>query len=521
MGSRVMRTLIVYLIFITTWFASTDEVTAQTERGRNQARDSVLFLTLINEHLERVWKENSVQSGETALDHVLLRRVSLDLIGRVPTAAEVRQYLADERSDKYVRLVERLLESAEFHRYLAVQLRRSWLPQLETQEFAQLTTDYQHWLTSALADQVPYDQLVYQQLTSPIDSAIISANPLEKGLGSPVFLTVADMEPARLAANASRAFLGLNLDCAQCHDHPFSRWSRDQFWQTAAFFSRQTEPRKSDPLVSNWCIQIEGTEDTVEAVFLDNTTTTVPTQGNVFQQGREAFADWTIDDTNPYFAQNAVNRIWNMLMGRPLVAPIDDLTEVERSVTGQLLKELASTFKATDYQLVSLVRAIVLSRSYQQRSVEAPDDDFASRSPRLIGSVQLVNSLRIVSGLLLDPDEIQTSNFGSEFTVDKPSESLRTTVQALMMMNGDITKTVCDPDSSPVIRSLSDSPFLSDDDKLDSLFLRTLSRFPTAEERKLAREFLDSQRKNNISTPQILADLLWILLNTAQFHVIE
>ena len=149
------------------------------------------------------------------------------------------------------------------------------------------------------------------------------------------------------------------------------------------------------------------------------------------------------------------------------------------------------------------------------------DDLFASRTPRLIGSAQLVNSLRTASGLLLDFDDIQQSTFAKQFVVDNPSESFRSTVQSLMMMNGDLVTKACDPQSSPLILTLLDAPFLDDANKVESLFLRTLSRYPSTEERKLAFEFLQSQRKHKVDDAQTFANLLWTLLNTAEFHTIE
>ena len=496
------------------------QVEAQTIKDE-QIREGDRLVRLIDSGLSDVWNHHHQRPAEPAEDHVLLRRVTLDLVGRVPTEAEVRLYLADSSAGKYAQAVERLLRSAEFHRYLAVQLRRTWLPQLETQEFAHLITDYQHWLRRSLASNVSYDQLVYQQLTAPIHDHLIASNPLDEQSGSPIFLTVADMDPAKLAANSMRAFLGLNLDCAQCHDHPFSRWSRDQFWQSAAFFSRQYRVTTNDPETVNWCVQVEGTERVVDAAFLDQTSATLDPQRNVFSEGRRAFASWTVDPDNPYFAENAVNRIWSMLLGRPLVSPIDDLTEIDRATLGPLLKQLSKAFKNGNYQLVPLIRAIVLSRPYRLKTVEPTADYFAGRPPRMIGSTQLVNSLRTASGLLLDLDEIQRSSFAQEFVSDEPSESKRSTVQALMMMNGDLVKQVSDPKTSPLVQTLVSAPYLNRDDKIDSLFLRTLSRFPTAEERSLAVEFIATEESRSANIGQAYADLFWTLVNTAEFHVVQ
>jgi hypothetical protein len=258
----------------------------------------------------------------------------------------------------------------------------------------------------------------------------------------------------------------------------------------------------------------------VEAAFLDKTTTTRGGDSNVFREGRQAFADWAVDPQNDYFATNAVNRIWRMLMGRPLVAPVDDLTGIEHAPFGSLLTQLANEFRDSDYQFIPLIRAIVLSRPYRMSSTTQADEPFASRAPRLVDSTQLVGSLRTASGLAFDLDIQSQSIFAKQFVNDDPSESLRSTVQSLMIMNGELVTKACSPEVSPFIRTLHEAPFLSDEDKIESLFLRTLSRYPSPDERQLFFEFLESGRKREAGEAQPYADLLWILINTAEFHTI-
>ena len=192
----------------------------------------------IDNRIEAGWKGQGVTPAAITSDSEFLRRVSLDLVGRIPTIAEVRGFLADDKPQKRERLVDRLLSSPEFAHHAATILRRMWIPQTDTQEFKRLIFDYESWLARRLRERAPFDELVRQQLCVPVNGMAVPINPDGDEIGSSAFSAVSDMKPEILAANTARAFQGINIDCAQCHDHPFARWTREQFWQTAAFFTR-------------------------------------------------------------------------------------------------------------------------------------------------------------------------------------------------------------------------------------------------------------------------------------------
>ncbi len=478
----------------------------------------------INLHFGNLASENQVAERESVSDQVMLRRVTLDIIGRVPLEVEVRDYLSDDRENRYERLVQRLLASPDFVHHMAVQLRSIWLPQLETQEFQHLIAGYQRWLRDQIRLNTPYDQLVRKQLVSPVGAAVIPVEPLDGSVGSPVFLAAADFDPAKLAANSARAFLGINIDCAQCHDHPSARWSQDDFWQTAAFFTR----RGADSMENSWSIQIEGTERVVRAAFLDDTPVS-PRQGklNEFQQGREVIARWITAPDNQFFAANGVNRIWTMMFGRPLVSPADDLTEAQHHPHGDLLEQLGNQFKNDDFAIKPIVRAIALSDIYRTRAMcqldatthqseENADHTIASR---FLSRTQLVNSIRVASGLTqLPPDQLQQSEFAREFNLTSSHSPPRSTVQALMMMNGELIERACDPLNSPLIQTLTTSPFLNHQQRITSIFLRTLTRNPTKEELEDVLRIVETQLAEGSDVATIYADLFWVMLNTVEFQ---
>jgi len=166
------------------------------------------------------------------------RRVSLDLIGRIPTVAEARACLSDRDGAKRSQRVGALLASGAYARHFATFWRRTWLPQADTPRFANLAPGFEDWLATRLAENAPYDRMIHELLVVPA-MALPAARPGPGQVPGPrAFLTASELKPENLAASTTRAFLGINLECAQCHDHPFARWTRDQFWETAAFFAR-------------------------------------------------------------------------------------------------------------------------------------------------------------------------------------------------------------------------------------------------------------------------------------------
>ena len=167
-------------------------------------------------------------------DATFLRRLSLDLSGRIPNIFEVRDFLGDSSQTKYSQVVDRFMNSGVHVQNEATLWRRAWIPQADTREYADVADDFEMWLAQKLQQGIRYDQLVREVITWEGETASNEIDP--NG-----FYVANDFKPENLAASATRAFLGINLDCAQCHDHPFSRWTREQFWQTAAFF---TEPKE-------------------------------------------------------------------------------------------------------------------------------------------------------------------------------------------------------------------------------------------------------------------------------------
>lgn len=481
--------------------------------------DPAKLAAVIDARLAAGWKRAGATPAPAADDATFLRRASLDLIGRVPTVAEARAFLADAAANKRERLVARLCGSGAHTRHMATFWRRTWLPQADAPEFARLADDFETWVAARLRANARYDRVVRELLTT-------HSGPRPRGTESPVgFFTASENKPDALAANATRAFLGVNLDCAQCHDHPFARWTRDQFWQTAAFFAppaKGADGRAVPPELT-----IPNTNKALKAELLDGGAVAWPA-ALAPDTGRKLLADWLTAKKNPYFAKNAVNRLWAQVYGTALVEPLDDLSG-DSGTTGyhaELLAELADAFAASDFDLNYLTRALVLTRAYQLSATAGPATYprlFARMPVRGLTGEQLYDSIRTAAGL--PPERADTgrglglearNRFAAQFYVERPVLAERSTAQALSLMNGPFTNDLADPAKNPTLAGVIGAPFLDSRGKVEALFLAVLGRAPTGGELALASKHVDGSAP--AARARALGDLFWALVNGTEFN---
>lgn len=431
----------------------------------------------VDAHLAAAWAREQVRPAPRCADATFVRRVYLDLVGRIPTPAEVRDFTGDRPA-----LVARLVRSPAHARHQALFWRRQWVPQADTPRFAPLAADLDDWLTRQVRAHTPYDRLVRDLL-----------------LGAPAgFLSAGEFKPENLAANTTRAFLGINLDCAQCHNHPFARWTREQFWETAAFFTRDRR------------ITVPDTNRKPLAPRLLNGQVPQWPAAPAADSGRQALAVWVTARANPYFARNAVNRLWADLLGTGLVEPLDDLSDDNPASQPRVLDDLAAAFAASGFDLRYLTETIVLTRAYQLASVGPASDPslFARAAVRGLTGEQLYDSLRVAAGLppqrddltpATGPDERQA--FAARFRIERSGTAQRSILQSLALMNGPLT----DPKSTPTLRAVVGSPFLDARGKVTALYLAALGRKPGDEAARVSTD------------AAALADLFWALLNSTEF----
>ncbi|MGC3968008.1 MAG: DUF1549 domain-containing protein [Pirellulales bacterium] len=331
--------------------------------------DAQAWAARIDERLVTRQETLGVLPAQVVDDATFLRRVTLDLIGRVPTVAEVRDYLADASADKARRAVARLTQSPLFAQRWAIVWRCAWIPQADTPQFSFLAAETQRWLADELHRRTSHDVLVRQLLeVVPTDGPGSGS-----GLHVPQVLLVAgELKPENLAAISARAFLGVNLDCAQCHDHPFARWTRDEFWQTAAFFASPDEQRPSETLQ----IRIPETERTVKAKLLDDQPVVWPAPLRR-ESGRKVLAAWVTARKPVLRAARGEYRL-AQLFGAGLVEPLDDLARDDPLGDPEHLAILAEEATAAGLDMARLVEACVLTNAYRSET-----SGLATRSDRL------------------------------------------------------------------------------------------------------------------------------------------
>ncbi len=486
--------------------------------------DATVLTARIDQRLAAAWKAQQVQSVAAADDATFARRVYLDLSGRIPSVAETRTFLEDKSENKRRALVEKLIHSASYARHAALFWRRQWVPQANTPQFALLAEEIDGWLVAQIRDDAPYDRIVRDLITVPRTGTVV-ADATDRTLAPIAFLTASEFKPENLAANTTRAFLGINLDCAQCHNHPFARWTQQEFWQTAAFFAR---PKSADDRVLPLRVSIPNTQQTVGPKLLMDPQPEWPEK---FQDetGRTILANWVTARSNPYFARNAVNRVWADLFGTGLVEPLDDLSSENPSNHPQLLDDLAAGFAQSGFNLKFLTTAIVQSQAYQLSSVAPPNETpggaevFAKSAVRGLTGEQLLDSLRIAAGLPVERDDLDAGNvlkdrkrFAEKFRIERSGTAQRSILQALSLMNGKLTAEFTAIEKTPTLRAVADAPFLDTEEKIESLFLSAFGRRPDAEELAPLIKYVESGGADRDSK-RSLADIFWALLNSSEF----
>jgi len=478
------------------------------------------------------WQREQVVPAEIALDEEYIRRIYLDLAGRIPAVSEVREFLESESPQRRTEVVEQLLQDPAYVRHMTIVWRNALIPQAMTQqEFRGLIPGFDAWLWERLAKNMPYDQLVREIITSDVMSRQTDPQAVSNKTSPDAFFVVRSLMPENLAAGTSRAFLGVRLDCAQCHDHPFDRWKQHQFWNMAAFYAGFARDEESPEMMptseqrGRRSIKIPGTDEVVPAVFL---TGVAPASEET--SPREQLADWIVAKDNPWFARMAANRLWTQFFGQGIVYPTDDFSDSNPPTHPEVLQLLADQLVAHDFDLTFLIRTIVASSVYQRSSVQsdASQDDtemFARAAVRGLTPEQFFDSLAEAVGFYQpyrreNPFVIDTNTprgrFIELFRSDAESalDHRSTILQALAMMNGDFVGDATDVENSRTLRAVTEFPLMSTDERLNTLFITALARHPTEEERNLFGQHIAEAGENQDAA---LADVFWALLNSSEF----
>jgi hypothetical protein len=479
----------------------------------------------IDRRLEARWQAEGIRPAPPADDAEFLRRAQLDITGRIPCPADVHELLADKSADKRAKLIDELLESPRFAVHFANVWRADLLPETASDPQAALfKAGFQNWLIKHFRAGTRYDRMVRELLTVPI-AAGKDGEPVLRDPQRPnplAFFAAKGARPENLASAVGRSFLGIRLECAQCHDHPFAKWTQEQFWGQSAFFAGIT---KRGGLFAPL-------HETVERRELTRPGKDTPTRAEFLDGGRPKFsagqslrvalANWVTSPDNPYFARATVNKVWAHFFGVGLVDPVDDFREDNKPSDAALLDDLARAFVASGFDLSFLIRGICRSQAYQRTSALTHPSQNRTRLParmavKALTGEQFFDSLAVATGYRDEQDKgAARRQFLTRFALTGASGEPETSVsQALTLLNGRFVAWASDPRRCPTLIAVTQTPRMTTAARIESLYLATLSRKPTAKERERLERFV---RKGG-GEAERLADVFWVLLNTAEFRL--
>jgi hypothetical protein len=522
-----------------------------------QARDlgdDIALAKRIDDLLSKRWAEAKIKPAAPADDAEFLRRVYLDLAGRIPSVAEARSFLQDKKADKRLRLVNQLLESPRYVTHASNLWRALLIPEASNNFLVKLQqTAFEVWLKRRVAANTGYDQMVRDLLTVQVGTK--SYNPIDLAGGDQpsalAFYSAKEFQPETLAAGTARLFLGVSVECAQCHKHPFANWKQEQFWSFAAFYSGIRSKKLMDFLIAEpeepgkRSLIIPGTDKVVEARFLDDELPAWEKDAT----SRGTLAQWVTSPTNRYFSRALVNRTWAYFFGVGLIEPVDDMVNPDSVVhNAEVLDLLAREFAEHKFDAKFLIRTLMATDAYQRTSAgrppakEADEVDettlFARMPLRGLTGEQLFDSVAMATGYrdsgnssddllsaITGGNASARSQFLTKFasTQSKSTRAQTSILQALMLMNGKVVAEATSLRRSETLAALLDAPFLTTQGRVEALYLGTLSRMPTARESDRANRFLEDAVKGvqgedrDRAYSDALGDLFWALLNSSEF----
>jgi hypothetical protein len=506
------------------------------------AADAYALAAKIDGHFAARWATEKAEPAPLADDAEFMRRLYLDLTGRIPSVTEARAFLDDESPDKRRRLIEQLLASPRYVEHFTNVWRALLLPNTNnTADNPGLRTSLETWLRSRFRENAGFDKLVREIVATAAITGVPQGDASEP---TPVaFYQDNDYKPENLASSTSRLFLGIRLECAQCHDHPQAKWKREQFWAFAAFFAgiERAGPSEQGGAVREIFdrreLSIPGTEDVVQAAFLDET----EPQWKFKVGARVTLADWLVAADNPFFARAAVNRLWEYFFGIGLVQAVDDQKGKQAPGHGQLLDEVASAFAAHHFDLKFLIRAITASRAYQlttaaplpkadSRLPTADPHLFARMAVKGLSPEQIFDSLALAVGYEEPPPKPQEGPEAARPPVAGPrgaflakfaspaeqrTEAQTSILQALFLMNGKfLADATALGQSKTLTAAIAESPDTAE--RIELLFLATLSRKPRLEELARLAKYVDAGGPHG-DPKKALGDVFWVLLNSGEF----
>ncbi|MCE9533545.1 MAG: DUF1549 and DUF1553 domain-containing protein [Planctomycetes bacterium] len=534
-----MRTTIRLAMLLSVLFLGDAEVRAAGRSPQAVAAD-------IDAAIEKLLTENKIPFSARTDDAEFLRRVSLDVTGRIPTLERTNAFLSETAPDKRSRLIDELLSDHEYGEHFAVIWYHRIVKPDDDNRFTIRGNTFQDWLEASFNKNNGWNKIA--------SDILLATGPRDKHPETSFFLAHVDgakggYEPApnKITSAASKLFLGVKLECCECHNHPFNAMKQTDYWGVAAFFSdvHSNNARKKDlkdgavPGITDGIvakkkdpsphpfgsIEIPDSKGkTVKAKYLGGAEASLANRPLL----RKLFVTWLTSPQNKYFASAAVNKMWANFFGRGIVNPVDDMIDTDRATHPEVLKLLAKEFSESNYDLKYLIRCICNSQTYQRTSSVLPankdDDKLYSHMPvKVMSADMLYDSLQIVLGhgvssVVKGEGKKKGGNGGprDEFRkffhaeadddVGVVDDYTHGVPQVLRLMNSqqisNTTATV-----AKLMKAGEPAKII------ESMYLTALSRNPTPEEVKKMTDYAAADK----FSAKAYGDLLWVLLNTGEF----
>ena len=483
---------------------------------------------LVDEHVFAKLQRLGLPPSKTCDDATFLRRVTLDVAGRLPTLDETKQFLSDTSSDKRLSLIDRLLSSDDYASYFATKWKGILRNKRRQDGDKSSTYAFYNWIRTSFYENKPYHQFVREIVTASGEPAV---NP-------PAAWYREVRDQAAQVEDTAQLFLGLRIQCARCHHHPFEAWSQQDYFGFAAFFAQLGRKKGlfDDRIYHRPGVaraQNPKSGEDVPPTGLGSQ----PLEIDPDDDPRIALADWMTDPKNPFFAKAAVNRYWKHFLGRGLVEPEDDMRVTNPPSNPELLEALAEDFVANEFDLKHLIRTICSSQVYQLSSEpnkwnEDDKQNFSRFYPRRLHAEVLLDAVDQLTGTTTDfagmpagtrAVELPDNGFASTFLTvfgrpdsNSACECERSgdanLAQSLQLLNSaEILTKLTSAEARPA--RLSGETARDHEARLTELYLRAFAREPEPDELSVALDYIeesdDSQRAYE--------DIVWALINTKEF----
>jgi hypothetical protein len=469
-------------------------------------------------------------------DPSFVRRVTIDIAGRLPSAAEVETFLNDKSPKKRDQLIDRLLASSDYADYFANKWAALLRNKRKDQKNAPDTFAFHDWVRDSLIENKPYSQFVREILTASGD---ISENP-------PVAWYSQVREQTTELEDTAQLFLGMRLQCAQCHHHPYEKWSQQDYYRFAAFFSRvgrkpSGQPgeevifhKRGRPEATN-----KKTKQPESPAGLGASVAKIPAD----EDPRDVLAEWVTSKKNPYFARSLVNRYWKHFFNRGLVEPEDDMRETNPPTNPELLDALAAHFIENSYDLKDLIRVMTSSSVYQLSAIpnqynRADKQNFSRYYPKRLTAEVLYDAVNQITlgeshfdGLPVGTRAVQlpdnsfnaSSYFLTVFGRPESSSACEcersqdaSLAQSLHLLNSkDIQEKLASDKSRAALLAADEK--CSDETKVKELYCLAYAREAESAELDSALKYLKEHGKDAKSKRAAYEDLVWALVNTKEF----